>query len=53
MRHSKRTTLTANDVDGALNLRNVEVSTILVVIAPILHVLNLQAFDRYFFYVCK
>ncbi|KGN47943.1 transcription initiation factor TFIID subunit 6 [Cucumis sativus] len=24
MRHSKRTTLTANDVDGALNLRNVE-----------------------------
>ena len=26
MRHSKRTTLTAEDVDGALNLRNVEVS---------------------------
>lgn len=48
MRHSKRTTLTADDVDGALNLRNVEVSTILVVIARILHVLNLQAFDRYF-----
>lgn len=29
MRHSKRTTLTADDVDGALNLRNVEVSTML------------------------
>jgi transcription initiation factor TFIID subunit 6 len=27
MRHSKRTTLTASDVDGALNLRNVEVQT--------------------------
>jgi histone H3/H4 len=26
MRHSKRMTLTAEDVDGALNLRNVEVS---------------------------
>jgi histone H3/H4 len=26
MLHSKRTTLTADDVDGALNLRNVEVS---------------------------
>ena len=25
MRHSKRTTLTASDVDGALNLRNLEV----------------------------
>lgn len=26
MRHSKRTTLTADDVDAALNLKNVEVS---------------------------
>ena len=26
MRHSRRTTLTTDDVDGALNLRNVEVS---------------------------
>lgn len=26
MRHSRRTRLTADDVDGALNLRNVEVS---------------------------
>ena len=26
MRHSKRTALTADDVDSALNLRNVEVS---------------------------
>lgn len=26
MRHSRRTTLTAEDVDSALNLRNVEVS---------------------------
>lgn len=25
MRHSRRTTLTTDDVDGALNLRNVEV----------------------------
>ena len=25
MRHSKRTTLTASDVDGALNLRSLEV----------------------------
>lgn len=27
MRHSKRTTLTASDVDGALNLRSLEVLT--------------------------
>ena len=26
MRHSRRTKLTADDVDGALNLRNIEVS---------------------------
>lgn len=45
MRHSKRTTLTADDVDGALNLRNVEVSTMLTHMASILLVLNLHAFD--------
>lgn len=28
MRHSKRTTLTADDVDAALNLKNVEVSNL-------------------------
>lgn len=35
MRHSKRTTLTADDVDGALNLRNVEVSTMLEQMASV------------------
>lgn len=48
MRHSKRTTLTADDVDGALNLRNVEVSTMLMHMAFILRVLNLHIFDGSF-----
>lgn len=35
MLHSKRTTLTADDVDGALNLRNVEVSFVYFVPFPL------------------
>lgn len=54
MRHSKRTTLTADDVDGALNLRNVEVSTMLEQMASV-RVLNLHAFDGSFsiIFICK
>lgn len=52
MRHSRRTTLTTDDVDGALKLRNVEVS-VFCCLGTSIHLVSFRILKNNFFYNVK